>query len=119
MRLREVKCYQGDVLAQGCDPTSKPEARQTCQLQPCPTEAPGKSGRAGRERSRGEPFALSSSLLGKHISFFNPCCGCFCPPEEDCEDKATANCVLVLKVKLCSHWYYRKACCRSCRLRSS
>ncbi|XP_065505140.1 ADAMTS-like protein 2 [Caloenas nicobarica] len=78
VRLREVKCYQGDVLAQGCDPTSKPEARQTCQLQPCPTEA----------------------------------------PEEDCEDKATANCVLVLKVKLCSHWYYRKACCRSCRLRS-
>ncbi|NXR01913.1 ATL2 protein, partial [Sagittarius serpentarius] len=78
VRLREVKCYQGEVLAQGCDPTAKPEARQTCQLQPCPTEA----------------------------------------PEEDCEDKATANCVLVLKVKLCSHWYYRKACCRSCRLKS-
>lgn len=70
VRLREVKCYQGDVLAQGCDPTSKPEARQTCQLQPCPTEAPGKSGRAGRVRSCGEPFALSISLLGKHISFF-------------------------------------------------
>ncbi|NXG89768.1 ATL2 protein, partial [Stercorarius parasiticus] len=78
VRLREVKCYQGETLAQGCDPTSKPEARQTCQLQPCPTEA----------------------------------------PEEDCEDKATANCVLVLKVKLCSHWYYRKACCWSCRLKS-
>ncbi|NXH11757.1 ATL2 protein, partial [Bucco capensis] len=78
VRLREVKCYQGEALAQGCDPTSKPEARQVCQLQPCPTEA----------------------------------------PEEDCEDKATANCVLVLKVKLCSHWYYRKACCRSCRLKS-
>ncbi|NXG25309.1 ATL2 protein, partial [Grallaria varia] len=78
VRLREVKCYQGDALAQGCDPTSKPEARQTCQLQPCPTEA----------------------------------------PEDTCEDKATANCVLVLKVKLCSHWYYRKACCWSCRLKS-
>ncbi|NXU30396.1 ATL2 protein, partial [Thalassarche chlororhynchos] len=78
VRLREVKCYQGEALAQGCDPTSKPEARQTCQHQPCPTEA----------------------------------------PEEDCEDKATANCVLVLKVKLCSHWYYRKACCWSCRLKS-
>ncbi|KFV80088.1 ADAMTS-like 2, partial [Struthio camelus australis] len=78
MRLREVKCYQGEALGQGCDPTSKPEARQTCQLQPCPTEA----------------------------------------PEDDCEDKATANCVLVLKVKLCSHWYYRKACCRSCRTKS-
>ncbi|NWU68013.1 ATL2 protein, partial [Pterocles burchelli] len=78
VRLREVKCYQGEALAQGCDPMSKPEARQMCQLQPCPTEA----------------------------------------PEEDCEDKATANCVLVLKVKLCSHWYYRKACCWSCRLKS-
>ncbi|NWS12137.1 ATL2 protein, partial [Pachyramphus minor] len=78
VRLREVKCYQGEALAQGCDPTSKPEARQTCQLQPCPTEA----------------------------------------PEDACEDKATANCVLVLKVKLCSHWYYRKACCWSCRLKS-
>ncbi|XP_010177000.1 PREDICTED: ADAMTS-like protein 2, partial [Mesitornis unicolor] len=78
VRLREVKCYQGEALAQGCDPTSKPEARQTCQLQPCPTEA----------------------------------------PEEDCEDKVTANCVLVLKVKLCSHWYYRKACCQSCRFKS-
>ncbi|KFP79965.1 ADAMTS-like 2, partial [Acanthisitta chloris] len=78
VRLREVKCYQGEALAQGCDLTSKPEARQTCQLQPCPTEA----------------------------------------PEDDCEDKATANCVLVLKVKLCSHWYYRKACCWSCRLKS-
>ncbi|NXM84534.1 ATL2 protein, partial [Oenanthe oenanthe] len=78
VRLREVKCYQGEALAQGCDPSAKPEARQTCQLQPCPTEA----------------------------------------PEDDCEDKATANCVLVLKVKLCSHWYYRKACCWSCRLKS-
>ncbi|NXY48569.1 ATL2 protein, partial [Ceuthmochares aereus] len=78
VRLREVKCYQGETLAQGCSPDSKPEARQMCQLQPCPTEA----------------------------------------PEEDCEDKTTANCVLVLKVKLCSHWYYRKACCRSCRLKS-
>ncbi|NXY05972.1 ATL2 protein, partial [Pteruthius melanotis] len=78
VRLREVKCYQGEALAQGCDPSAKPEARQTCQLQSCPTEA----------------------------------------PEDACEDKATANCVLVLKVKLCSHWYYRKACCWSCRLKA-
>ncbi|XP_044531792.1 ADAMTS-like protein 2 [Gracilinanus agilis] len=75
LRLREVKCYQGEELGQGCDPTSKPEAKQTCQVQPCPTEVPG----------------------------------------EDCEDKATANCALVLKVKLCTHWYYRKACCGACR----
>ncbi|ETE64716.1 ADAMTS-like protein 2, partial [Ophiophagus hannah] len=57
LRFREVKCYQGETLGQGCESTSKPEARQTCQLQPCPTDA----------------------------------------PDEDCDDKATANCVLVLK----------------------
>ncbi|XP_066482093.1 ADAMTS-like protein 2 [Tiliqua scincoides] len=79
LRFREVKCYQGEALGQGCDLASKPEAKQTCQLQLCPTDT----------------------------------------PDEDCEDKATANCVLVLKVKLCSHWYYRKACCRSCRSKSS
>uniref|UniRef100_A0A452I5L1 PLAC domain-containing protein n=1 Tax=Gopherus agassizii TaxID=38772 RepID=A0A452I5L1_9SAUR len=78
LRLREVKCYQGDALGHGCDPAFKPDAKQTCQLQVCPTEAP-----------------------------------------EDCEDKTTANCVLVLKVKLCSHWYYRKACCWSCRSKAS
>ncbi|XP_029139035.1 ADAMTS-like protein 2 [Protobothrops mucrosquamatus] len=75
LRFREVKCYQGETLGQGCESASRPEARQACQLQPCPTNA----------------------------------------PDEDCDDKATANCVLVLKVKLCSHWYYRKACCRSCK----
>uniref|UniRef100_A0A3Q3IKL8 PLAC domain-containing protein n=1 Tax=Monopterus albus TaxID=43700 RepID=A0A3Q3IKL8_MONAL len=43
-----------------------------------------------------------------------------CPKEtpamdDSCQDKPTANCALVLKVKLCSHWYYRKACCQSCK----
>uniref|UniRef100_A0A8D2JEU5 PLAC domain-containing protein n=1 Tax=Varanus komodoensis TaxID=61221 RepID=A0A8D2JEU5_VARKO len=75
LRVREVKCYHGEALGQGCEAASKPEARQLCQLHGCPTDA----------------------------------------PDEDCEDKASANCGLVLKVKLCSHWYYRKACCRSCR----
>lgn len=35
--------------------------------------------------------------------------------DNTCQDKPTANCALVLKVKLCSHWYYRKACCQSCK----
>eukprot|EP00079_Xenopus_tropicalis_P024830 XP_012817872.1 PREDICTED: ADAMTS-like protein 2 isoform X3 [Xenopus tropicalis] len=74
LQVREVKCYQGEEVGHGCDPATKPESKQSCQLQPCPTEA----------------------------------------PDENCEDKATANCSLVLKVKLCSHWYYRKACCRAC-----
>ncbi|KAK2831632.1 hypothetical protein Q7C36_016718 [Tachysurus vachellii] len=76
VRVREVKCYQGEEIGHSCDSTLKPQARQSCEVQACPTEAPA---------------------------------------EDVCEDKATANCALVLKVKLCTHWYYRKACCLSCK----
>ncbi|XP_041955841.1 ADAMTS-like protein 2 [Alosa sapidissima] len=80
VRMRDVKCYQGRELVRGCDPLTKPVAKQTCALQPCPTE----------------------------------------PPDENCNDRPTTNCSLALKVNLCSHWYYSKACCHSCRtLRSS
>ncbi|XP_026790360.2 ADAMTS-like protein 2 isoform X2 [Pangasianodon hypophthalmus] len=75
VRVREVRCYQGEEIGHSCDSTMKPQARQSCEVQACPTEA----------------------------------------PEDVCEDKATANCALVLKVKLCTHWYYRKACCLSCK----
>ncbi|XP_053095589.1 ADAMTS-like protein 2 isoform X3 [Pangasianodon hypophthalmus] len=76
VRVREVRCYQGEEIGHSCDSTMKPQARQSCEVQACPTEAPA---------------------------------------EDVCEDKATANCALVLKVKLCTHWYYRKACCLSCK----
>ncbi|KAJ8270315.1 hypothetical protein GJAV_G00112880 [Gymnothorax javanicus] len=76
VKVREVKCYQGTELGHSCDSALKPEARQTCEVQPCPTES---------------------------------------PVDDQCQDKATANCALVLKVKLCTHWYYRKACCQSCK----
>ncbi|MGH0160899.1 UNVERIFIED_CONTAM: hypothetical protein FKN15_010407 [Acipenser sinensis] len=75
VKVREVRCYQGEEVGHSCDPGTKPESRQTCEIQLCPTEA----------------------------------------PDEVCKDKATANCALVLKVKLCTHWYYRKACCQSCK----
>uniref|UniRef100_A0A8C9X3W8 Si:ch211-267e7.3 n=1 Tax=Sander lucioperca TaxID=283035 RepID=A0A8C9X3W8_SANLU len=78
IQVREVKCYQGEELVtrgHSCDSALRPEARQSCEIQSCPTEA----------------------------------------PEDSCQDKPTANCALVLKVKLCSHWYYRKACCQSCK----
>lgn len=41
VRMRDVKCYQGRELVRGCDPLTKPVAKQTCTLQPCPTEPPG------------------------------------------------------------------------------
>uniref|UniRef100_A0A669DGV8 Si:ch211-267e7.3 n=1 Tax=Oreochromis niloticus TaxID=8128 RepID=A0A669DGV8_ORENI len=78
VQVREVKCYQGEELVtrgHSCDSALKPEVKQSCEIQSCPTEAPA----------------------------------------DFCQDKATANCALVLKVKLCSHWYYRKACCQSCK----
>ncbi|TKS78188.1 ADAMTS-like protein 2 [Collichthys lucidus] len=75
VRMRDVKCYQGRDLVRGCDPLTKPPAKQTCTLQPCPTE----------------------------------------PPDESCQDRPSANCLLALKVNLCSHWYYSMACCHSCR----
>ncbi|XP_048045296.1 ADAMTS-like protein 2 [Megalobrama amblycephala] len=75
VRMRDVKCYQGRELVRGCDPLTKPVNKQTCALQPCPTE----------------------------------------PPDENCQDRPTTNCSLALKVNLCSHWYYSKACCHSCR----
>ncbi|XP_026229570.1 ADAMTS-like protein 2 isoform X2 [Anabas testudineus] len=78
VQVREVKCYQGEELVirgHSCNSALKPKARQSCEIQTCPT-----------------PASVDNS----------------------CQDKPTANCALVLKVKLCSHWYYRKACCQSC-----
>lgn len=45
VRMRDVKCYQGRELVRGCDPLTKPVNKQTCALQPCPTEPPGVSQR--------------------------------------------------------------------------
>ncbi|KAA8587613.1 hypothetical protein FQN60_016475 [Etheostoma spectabile] len=86
VQVREVKCYQGEELVtrgHSCDSALRPEARQSCEIQSCPTEAPA--------------AVPAASVVA----------------EDSCQDKPTANCALVLKVKLCSHWYYRKACCQS------
>ncbi|XP_032021459.1 ADAMTS-like protein 2 isoform X5 [Hylobates moloch] len=37
------------------------------------------------------------------------------PPDDSCQDQPGTNCALAIKVNLCGHWYYSKACCRSCR----
>ncbi|XP_041847264.1 ADAMTS-like protein 2 isoform X2 [Melanotaenia boesemani] len=87
IQVREVKCYQGDELVtrgHSCDSALKPESRQRCEIQSCPTES-------------SEAAAASAAT------------------DISCQDKSTANCALVLKVKLCSHWYYQKACCLSCK----
>ncbi|XP_063791870.1 ADAMTS-like protein 2 [Pseudophryne corroboree] len=75
VRMRDVKCFQGRDIVRGCDVLMKPVGKQTCDLQPCPTD----------------------------------------PPDDTCQDQAGTNCALAIKVNLCSHWYYSKACCRACR----
>ncbi|XP_053551933.1 ADAMTS-like protein 2 [Bombina bombina] len=40
VRMRDVKCYQGMDIVRGCDPLIKPVGKQTCDLQPCPTDPP-------------------------------------------------------------------------------
>ncbi|MGH0159561.1 UNVERIFIED_CONTAM: hypothetical protein FKN15_037487 [Acipenser sinensis] len=42
-------------------------------------------------------------------------CSSTCAIDENCQDQPSTNCSLALKVNLCGHWYYSKACCRSCR----
>ncbi|XP_046321485.1 ADAMTS-like protein 2 isoform X3 [Marmota monax] len=37
------------------------------------------------------------------------------PPDDSCQDQPGTNCALAIRVNLCGHWYYSKACCRSCR----
>ncbi|XP_014671520.1 PREDICTED: ADAMTS-like protein 2 [Priapulus caudatus] len=32
----------------------------------------------------------------------------------ECKDDPNAKCALVEQVNLCEHWYYKKACCRTC-----
>ena len=50
--MRDVKCYEGREIVRGCDPLTKPVAKQTCALQPCPTEPPG-------ELDQALPWALN------------------------------------------------------------
>lgn len=40
---------------------------------------------------------------------------CVPSPDDSCQDQPGTNCALAIKVNLCGHWYYSKACCRSCR----
>ncbi|XP_077986556.1 ADAMTS-like protein 2 [Glandiceps talaboti] len=36
-------------------------------------------------------------------------------PAEDCQNDPTANCKLAVQLALCKHWYYKRACCHSCK----
>uniref|UniRef100_A0A3B4GTJ2 ADAMTS-like protein 2 n=1 Tax=Pundamilia nyererei TaxID=303518 RepID=A0A3B4GTJ2_9CICH len=107
VRQRQVVCagLEGGVFKEfpdsSCNQTNKPQMSSSCFQRPCSkwfttswSQVATPVIRAGNEGS-------TRYKNSKRADF--------------CQDKATANCALVLKVKLCSHWYYRKACCQSCK----
>lgn len=115
VQVREVKCYQGEELVprgQSCDSALKPEAKQSCESRSCPTEAPGMR-TAGDETALRRCGVRMCVCSGSRVLSVHPAAAA--GAADACQDKPTANCALVLKVKLCSHWYYRKACCQACR----
>ncbi|KAJ1077955.1 hypothetical protein K5549_011282 [Capra hircus] len=127
VRMRDVKCYQGTDIVRGCDPLVKPVGRQACDLQPCPTEPPGEEAdaeaAAGPDAQALAPEHLSApetkagraakSLSGRGQVQLGAAGGK--GGNDSCQDQPGTNCALAIKVNLCGHWYYSKACCRSCR----
>lgn len=68
--MRDVKCYQGRELVRGCDPLTKPVAKQTCTLQPCPTEPPGNN-KKNLFMSKEEDVECVSDGLTNNIKYKN------------------------------------------------
>ncbi|XP_055080322.1 ADAMTS-like protein 2 isoform X1 [Periophthalmus magnuspinnatus] len=113
---------------ESCDPSSKPEDESTCFERPCfkwystPwSECTKTCGVGVRMRDvkcyQGRELVRGCDPLTKPVSK-QTCTLQACPtepPDESCQDRPSTNCLLALKVNLCSHWYYSKACCHSCR----
>ncbi|KAL5013021.1 hypothetical protein ScPMuIL_011572 [Solemya velum] len=74
VRMREVKCYRGDVLSERCDSDIKPNTLEECVLPDCLEQK-----------------------------------------DSDCEGDTMASCDLVVGAKLCDRFYYRQACCETCK----
>uniref|UniRef100_A0A8C3QY16 ADAMTS like 2 n=1 Tax=Cyanoderma ruficeps TaxID=181631 RepID=A0A8C3QY16_9PASS len=71
VRMRDVKCYQGKDIVRGCDPLVKPVGKQTCDLQPCPTEPPGDNCESlpGEALDLGTMPCLGGSSSAKTLNF--------------------------------------------------
>nr|XP_023687637.1 ADAMTS-like protein 2 isoform X2 [Paramormyrops kingsleyae] len=111
-----------------CAAGERPEDESTCFERPCfkwyttpwseCTKTCGTGTRSrdvkcyqGRELVKGcDPLTKPTS---KQVCPLDPCPTQ--PPDGNCKDQPDTNCSLALQVNLCSHWYYGKACCRSCR----
>uniref|UniRef100_A0A674B1H2 Si:ch211-267e7.3 n=1 Tax=Salmo trutta TaxID=8032 RepID=A0A674B1H2_SALTR len=114
---------------QTCDSALKPEESSACFERPCSKWFTTSWSQCSKTCGSGVHVREVKCYQGEELghscdSALKPEAGQTCevqacpteaPVEEVCQDKATANCALVLKVKLCTHWYYRKACCQSCK----
>ncbi|XP_040261551.1 ADAMTS-like protein 2 [Bufo bufo] len=133
-KQRVVNCLEvanGKVKTRNpsdCDIAKKPVEESTCFERPCfkwyttPWSECSKTCGVGvRMRDvkcfQGRDIVRGCDVLvkpiGKQTCDFQPCPTD--PPDDSCQDQAGTNCALAIKVNLCSHWYYSKACCRSCR----
>ncbi|XP_043914823.1 ADAMTS-like protein 2 isoform X2 [Protopterus annectens] len=71
VRMRDVKCYQRKTIVRGCDPLVKPVSKQTCDLQPCPTDLPDEN--CQDQLGTNCSLALKVNLCG-HWYYSNACC---------------------------------------------
>ncbi|XP_051981577.1 ADAMTS-like protein 2 [Xyrauchen texanus] len=125
----KVQIYEDE----GCDSSKKPADDDTCFERPCfkwyttPwSECTKTCGVGVRMRDvkcyQGRELVRGCDPLTKPVNM-QTCALQPCPtepPDENCQDRPTTNCSLALKLNLCSHWYYSKACCHSChKLRAS
>ncbi|CAB1319550.1 unnamed protein product, partial [Coregonus sp. 'balchen'] len=136
--VRHVYCKtpEGRVVPESqCSPENKPLAIHPCGEKDCaPHWLTQDWERCNTTCGRGVKWRIvqcAGITSGKFQTHNNEDCGASERPEDEntcferpcfkwyttpwSEDRPTTNCSLALKVNLCSHWYYSKACCHSCR----
>nr|XP_039269218.1 ADAMTS-like protein 2 [Styela clava] len=123
----EVHNYEDDTP---CIATTKPPVEESCQKPDCDpvwfttswSKCSVTCGDGNRVREV-KCYLKSAPATGCDQTQKPPqqeACGMSpCPaprPQAECTN-GPVNCALVVQVRLCSHWYYRKACCKACQNR--